>query len=249
MRTVAIACLFLGAENLRAADPQVVALLQQGDAEASRHELRAALADFEKADKLEPNSADVLLRISQQESDLVAESASPAQAQQFARKSLDHAERALAVAPQNAKAHLAVAVACGRLTDFVGNKPKLEYSRRVKSEAAKAAGLDPREDFAYHVLGLWNYRVANLNPMMKLLARLIYGGVPEASNEDAALNFQKAIELAPQRILHHHELARVYVALGKPELARKEWQSVVALPAQNPEDEKAQREDAAALAK
>ncbi|SRR5581483_1571076 len=231
-----------------AADPQLATLLQQGDAEVSQHNLRAALAHFQAAEKIEPNSIDVLLRIAQQESDLIANAKSPAEAQQLARSSLDHAQRAVALAQQNAKAHLSLAIAYGRLTDFENNRTKIEYSRYVKAEAEKAAALDPHEDYAYHVLGVWNCRVANLSRLMKFMARVIYGGVPEASNEEAVRNFQKAIELAPQRILHHQQLANVYTIMGKRDLAQKEWETILALPALNAEDEKAQVEAKAALA-
>ncbi|MEA3187243.1 MAG: hypothetical protein QOD99_1073 [Chthoniobacter sp.] len=249
MRLAELAALTFCATVLHAADPQIVSLLQQGDAEVSRRNLPAALGAFEQAEKIDPQNPEVLLRISQQNSDLIAEAPRPEEAKTFAHKALDFAERAVALAPRNAKAHLAVAVAYGRLTDFATNKAKLEYSRNVKIEATRAAELDPHEDYAFHVLGVWNYRVANLGAVMKLLAKIIYGGIPEASNEEAVRNFKKAIDLAPQRIIHHQELARVYDTSGKRELARKEWQTVLALPAQNSTDEKAQREAAEAVAK
>ena len=241
MRDLRFLLLFLSASCL-AADPPLTALVQQGDQEVGKRNLRAALVDFQQAEKLDPQNVEVLLRISQQNSDLMGGAQTAAEAQRLGQTALDYAQRAVALAPLNAKAHLAVAVACGRLTDFTDNRTKLEYSRRVKAEAEKAATLDPREDYAFHVLGRWNYRIANLNAVLKLMARMIYGGVPEASNEEAARNFQKAVELAPQRIIHHQELARVEVALGKRELARKEWQAVLALQAQTSDDEKAQRE-------
>lgn len=239
--------MLLGAAGARATEPSVANDLIQGDAEVSKGNLRAALLHFADAEKLDPKSVEVLLRISQQNSDLVATAKTPAEGQKLAQTALTYAQRALALAPQNAKAHLAMAVSYGRLTDFENNKTKLADSRHVKAEAEKAAALDPHEDFAFHVLGMWNYRLANLNAVLKLMAKLIYDGVPDASNEEAVRNFQKAIELAPQRIIHHQELARVYLAMGKRDLARREWQTVIALTAQNGEDEKAQREAKAAL--
>ena len=48
-------------------------------------------------------------------------------------------------------------------------------------------------------------------------------------------------------MIHHEELARVYVAAGQRELARKEWQTVLTLPAQTPQEQQAQREAKASL--
>ena len=44
---------------------------------------------------------------------------------------------------------------------------------------------------------------------------------------------QRAIALAPQRVIHHYELARAYLALGRKGDARKEWEIELKL---KPED-------------
>jgi len=53
---------------------------------------------------------------------------------------------------------------------------------------------------------------------------------------------KKATEIAPKRILHHQELAKVYVALGRRELAEKEWQAVLKIPATDADEETAHRQ-------
>ena len=167
------------------------------------------------------------------------------EALQDARRSLDAARQAVALAPENSKAHLALSVAYGRITDFVDNRTKIEDSRLVKSEAEKTLLLNPREDIAYHVLGRWNYGVATLNPVLKLIARFIYGGMPDASLEEAVKDYQKAIAIAPQRVIHHAELARTYTAMGNTDDARKEWETVLTLKPDDNEslnDEKEARE-------
>jgi tetratricopeptide (TPR) repeat protein len=232
-----------------AANPQAGQLIVKGDAEVKAMHVPEALALFEQAAKADPNNAEILLRISQQYSNMIGQAKSPAEALDDARQSMDEAQQAAALAPQNPKAHLALAVAYGRLTDFEDNRTKVEYSRYVKAEADKTLELDPKEDFAYHVLGRWNYAVATLNPMLKLIAKFVYGGIPDASLEEAVRDYQKAIELAPQRVIHHHELARTYVALGRMDEARKEWETELTL---NPEDNEGvndQKEARAELAK
>ena len=61
--------------------------------------------------------------------------------------------------------------------------------------------------------------------------------------------FKKAIELAPQRVIHHHELARTYVALGRMEDARKEWEKELTLKPEDNEGENDQKEARAELVK
>lgn len=216
-----------------AATPQAGQLIEQGDAQVTAMHTQQALALFEQAAQADPDDPEILLRLSQQWSNLIAQAKSPAEALDFATRSLDEARQAVALAPDNPKAHLALAVAYGRITDFEDSRTKVEDSRFVKAEADKTLELNPKEDFAYHVLGRWNYAVATLNPILKLIAKYIYGGMPDASLEQAVIDYKKAIELAPQRVIHHHELARAYVALGRLDDARKEWETELTL---KPED-------------
>jgi len=225
------------------APPDPAQLIQQGDAQVKARHIPEALALFEQAAQFTPDDPAILLRISQQCDSLIPQAKSPAEAQAFATRALDLAKKAVALAPDNPKAHLALAVAYGRLTDFVDNRTKIEYSRYIKDEAAETIQLDPNEDYAYHVLGRWNYGVATLSPVLKLMARYIYGGLPDASLEDAVRDFKKAIAIAPQRIIHHHELARAYVALGQLDDARKEWQTELNL---TPEDHESEQDQAEA---
>ena len=230
-----------------AASPQAEQFIEQGDAEVKAMHAPEALALFEQAAKTDPDDIEVLLRVSQQCSNLIAQAKTPAEAEAYARRSLEQARKAVALAPGNPKAHLALAVAYGRLCDYEDNRTRVEYSRYVKAEAGKTLELDPKEDFAWHVLGRWNYAVATLNPMLKLIARFIYGGMPDASLEEAERDFKKAIDLAPQRVIHHHELARVYAALGQPDDARKEWEKELTLKPEDNEGQTDQKEARAAL--
>jgi tetratricopeptide (TPR) repeat protein len=225
-----------------AEDPKLTGLVKQGDAEERLGHTRLALGYFRSAEQIEPRNVGVLLRISKQYSDLIATTKPPEAAEQVAQKALNYARRAVEIDPKIAKAHLSVAVAYGKLTEFVGNKEKLEYSRVIKQEALKSIELDPTDDFAWHVLGRWHSGVANVSGALKLMAKLVYGGMPAASNEDAARCLKKAGELAPQRIIHHSELARVYQLMSKKELAEKEWRIVLSLPALDKEDGKDQAE-------
>ena len=218
------------------------ALIRQGDARVAAHQLHAALLAFQKADKLEPDRADVLVRISQQSGELIDGTATRTEARKLAELSLADAQRAVRLAPGNAKAHLCLAIAYGRMTDFTSNRVKIEYSKLIRDESLKSLELDPGDEFAWHVIGRWHAGVAGLNPILRFFAKLVYSGLPDASYEEAARYLKKASEISPQRILHHQELAKVYVALGKRDLAEKEWQAVLKIPATDPDEEKAHRE-------
>ena len=231
-----------------AEDARVTALLVQGDEEDRQHQTSSALATLQQAEAIEPRNAGVLLRISKQLGDLGTAAKGPAEAKAWHQKALDYSRRAVELDPKSAKAHLSLAICYGKLTDHVSNKTKLEYSRIIRSETQKSIELDPSDDFAWHVMGRWHAGIANIGVVQRALAKVVYGDLPEASNEEAARCLKKATELAPQRIIHHAELAKVYTAMGKRDLAAQSWQNVLGLKAADTEDTNYQKEAKLALA-
>ena len=219
-----------------AANPQAEQLIMQGDAQVKALHATEALALFEQAAKADPNDVEILLRISQQCSNLIAQAKTPAEAQAYAKRSLEEAQKAVALAPANAKAHLALAVAYGRLTDFEDNRTKVEFSRYIKNETDKTLELDPKEDFAWHVLGRWTYNMADISGIKRTLAEAIYGKMPTAKFEEAARCFEKAIALNPSRPMHYIELGRTYADMGRTAEARKVILKGLAMPPTEKDD-------------
>lgn len=230
-----------------AEDPRVAGFIAQGDAHDARHESKAALAVLQQAEVVEPQNVGVLLRISKQYTDLIDTTKDKADAKAFAEKALDYARRAVALDANSAKAHLNLSICYGKMTDFVGNKTKMEYAKIIRDEALRSIELDPKDDYAWHVLGRWHAGVANLNGVLRTLARLVYGGLPPASNDDAVRCLRKAVEIAPRRIMHRAELAHVYQNMDKPDLALQAWQNVLGIRAVDAQDEAYQKEAKLAL--
>jgi tetratricopeptide (TPR) repeat protein len=235
------------AGQLLAEDPRVSMLIQQGDASDARRESKAALAALQQAEAIEPQNFGVVLRISKQYTDLIDAAKSKDDAKVFAEKALDYAKRAVALDANSAKAHLNLSICYGKMTDFVGNKMKMEYAKFIRDEAQRSIDLDPKDDYAWHVLGRWHSGVANLNGVLKALAGLVYGGLPPASNDEAVKCFKKAIEIAPQRMMHHAELAHAYRDAGHPDKAAQVWQNVLGIRAVDAQDEAYQKEAKLAL--
>ena len=102
----------------------------------------------------------------------------PPKGRNWAESALDAAKRAVAADPNNAQAHLSLAIVYGRIALNEPPRRKIEMSRLIKQEAETAARLDPKNDYAWHVLGRWNYEIANFNPLLKALAQAIYGKIP-----------------------------------------------------------------------
>lgn len=223
-----------------AAQPsRVAALLQRGDALDRQGNYPDALTVFLQAEKLAPRNPQVVVRISEESSNLMDET-HPHDLGKLARNSFSYAKRAVALDPKSSRAHLALAIAYGRMTDFVSNKTKIQYSRFIRDEALMAIKLNPKNDLAWHVLGRWNFGIQNVNFVLKFFVKMIYGGLPHASNAEAIRCLRKAVELAPDRIINHTELADIYNALGKKDMAREQWKLALKIAPTDQQDRKAQ---------
>jgi tetratricopeptide (TPR) repeat protein len=213
------------------------ALMKRGDQLDAELKTKDALAVYLEAEKLQPSNAELLHRIAKQYGESQVDVSSKDEKKAVGYKALEYSKRAVAADPKNAMAQLALAVSYGRVAPYLDNKTKIAYSKLVKEYADKAKALDPSgNDLTYHVLGAWNYELANLNPILRTVAQLIYGKLPNASNEAAVENFKKAIEINPKRVGNWVELGRAYAALDNEKEAREAIEKGLKLPNKQRDD-------------
>ena len=212
-------------------------LIAEGDALDRKNKNFEAVAFYLKADSQKPGEARILWRISKQYAQLMMDAKSASERKRLGQKALDAAQGAVSADPEDSQAHLSLAIAYGRIALNEPARRKVELSRLIRQEAETAARLDATNDYAWHVLGRWNYEVANFNPVLKALAQAIYGKLPDASNEKAVEYFAKAIALQPQRVIHRVELGRAYLAIGKREKARDAFNKGISLPSAEKDDD------------
>ena len=140
------------------------------------------------------------------------------------------ARQAVQANPTGSKGHLYLAISVGKLALFEGGKRKVELSKEVKSEAEQAIALDPTEDAAYHVLGLWNREMVELNFFLRKSAELLYGSFPPASLAAAQADLQRAVDLAPTVVSHRVELGLTLLAAGQRPAGRALLEEALQMP-------------------
>jgi tetratricopeptide (TPR) repeat protein len=222
-------------------------LLSQGDAFDAKLDTSHALESYLAAEKLGSTDAGTLNRIARQYALSMNDTPSEAEQLKLGEKALAYAKRAVASDPNNAKAQLSAAICYGRLVSLVSTRTKVEYSRLIKEHADLALKLDPRDSYAWHVLGVWNYELAQMGGVTRAIVKLVYGGIPPASNEEAIRLFRKAVELAPERVSHHAELGRALLVQGDKAAARAEFEKALALPVKEKDDPESKRRAKSAL--
>jgi tetratricopeptide (TPR) repeat protein len=242
----AAALLLLGAT---AAAATVEELLHEGDVHDQKFEAGEALKLYLAAEKLERDNVAVLLRIARQYRHLMADASAKGEKLRLGRLALGYAQRAAALAPNDAEAQLSAGITYGKMLPFMGAKEQVDASPRIKRAVDKTLRLDPRNDYAWHILGRWHRVLADIGGVKRALAGAIYGGLPKGSNEEAAKCLEKAIALNPKRLMHYIELGRVYAQMGRKEEARKIINKGLAMPNVDKDDAEAKVRGREALAK
>ncbi len=208
---------------------------KKGDAFDSAGKTKEALAAYESALKKDPNNADILVKIGKQYGDMMPSLGGGAR-KEAGRKSLEFSRMAVAANPKSSDSHLAVALSLGKNTEFMGNKEKLQASREMKSEAETALRLNSKSDYAHHMLGRWHQEMAGIGGASRMIAKVIYGGVPKGSYEEALEHFSKARKLNGRRLIHQIEYGRTLAMMGRNAEAKTEIQKGLDMPNREADD-------------
>jgi tetratricopeptide (TPR) repeat protein len=217
-----VLCAASFAEEPNAALKEAMNLEKKGD-------LDGAIALLKELEQQTPDDPQVAKYLGRDYVLKVDDQTDPAQKKELAQIGLEFSQKAAEALPEDAEAQLAVAAAYGKLCNFTDPKTKIEYSKIVYAKAVLGLKLNPNSDFGHLILARWNFEMSTLNPLLKGIAQFAYGQFPPASKEDSIAHFRKAIELAPQRVVHHAEFAHALDAFGDKEEAKKEWKKVIEL--------------------
>ena len=151
-------------------------------------------------------------------------------------KGFEYAKKALRMNSDNGYANFWYAAYIGKIGLLEGTKQKILNSYKVKEYGMKAIKLVPEYEHCHHLMGRWNYELAELTWIEKSIASLVYATPPKGSYKKAIKLFKKAIEINPIEIRHHYWLANTYKALGKKNLAKNEFNLVISLKAKDKKD-------------
>jgi len=223
--------------------------IQQGDALDAKFKSSEALAAYQKALTEKPGDPVLLRKIAKQYVEMVLDAPSKQEKLRLAQLGYDTAMKAKTLDPSDPEVRLTVAVAASRLAFYSGARTKLELSKVVKEEAGEAIRLRPGYALGWHMLGRWNYEIADLNALLRITAEAIYGKMPAASYEEAVRCLDKAAQLEQDNALFQAELGRALLAAGRTADAKRALQKSLALPRRTRDDGEAQERARQALGK
>jgi tetratricopeptide (TPR) repeat protein len=234
MRVLALAATTLVVCAASAAAQDVAGHLAAGDAARCQRNAAVALTHYRAALALDSNSYDAAWRTSRVLVDLglALPDAQRARRDTLYADARTLAERAVRVNANGADGHYMVAVSVGRVALTKGARERVRYARVIRDEALRATELNARHDGALHVLGRWNAEIQRLPGMTKFFAKTFLGAsvFNEATWENADQYLTRAVNIDPQNIYHHLDLAETLIDMDRPADARTHLERVAQLP-------------------
>jgi len=228
--------------------------LKKGDEFYAQHKDADALTAYLAAIQAEPNNYEAAWKACRSmidNGDLVDLKAKAGEEKQkkFYKDSEAYGRKAVALNPNDTWGHFYLSAALGKYALLLGKKEQIAISREIKAEIEKAIQLDPNNDLAYHALGRWHRRIAEIGGATRFFGSILFGSIPKGSFEESAAALKKATELKPEFVEHRLELARTYMEMDKYREAADEYQKAIDLPAATSKDPDYKKEAADEIVK
>jgi tetratricopeptide (TPR) repeat protein len=209
--------------------------IRQGDEFYAKFDDAKALDEYLLAVKAEPTNYEALWKASRayfDVGDLVDQKEQNAAEKQkkLYLQSESYARQAIRANPNDTWGHFFLSAAMGKHALLLGKKEQINMSRSIKAEIERAIALDANNDLAYHALGRWHRRMAEIGGMQRFFGGIIFGSIPKGTFAEAEQYFKKAILLNPDYTNHHLELGRTYLDMKKYDLATQEFQKCLECP-------------------
>lgn len=171
----------------------------------------AALERYRAAHEAEPDNAEALIRMARIHNDIGRSMLwRNDSAEVWYRQAVAYAEALLEKYPEKAESHFWIALTKGSLAPFLSIQEKLDVGKFVVHHARKAIEIDTTFGPAYVVLGILYREAAKLKWYERVIANVVFGGSLPGTIEDSEQALQRALELNPNDIFAHFELAQTY---------------------------------------
>jgi len=226
----------------------------KGDEYFAAYEDQKALDEYLAAVQLEPGNYEALWKSARgivDVSDLITgtDKESKEKRRRMYNDAVSYAKKAVAANGEDTWGHFFLSSAMGNKALLMSTKDQIDASKKIRAEIDKAIDLDETNDLAYHALGRWHRRMAEIGGAKRFFGGIIYGSIPKGTFAEAEKAFLKAVELRPEYVNHYIELARTYMAMGKFDMAVPEYQKTIDLPMSSAKDKDLKAEAASEIEK
>ncbi len=231
-----------GCPQCKAHNPEVARLIKLADRLHAEFKPREAAAELQKVLHLEPRNIEALARLSRAYIDIgdsIPESVTDWRERRIReyRQAETYARQAIKVDPYSTWGYFYLAASLGTMAGVLPVAKQVEIAEEIRGAAEKAIALDPQNGFAYHALGVWHRRMAEIGEASRMVASLLYGrSLPKGDLERSVEFLKKAVSLNPNVIISRLELARSHAAREEWPAARAQLKFVAELPVKYSDD-------------
>lgn len=219
----------------------VAELIKQGDAFHSQFDTYNAFKCYKTAAELDSTNFEVLWKMAAELIDMGNELPKSDDQVRKYQEALLISQKAIQLNPNHCKGHLMLALALEKNSSGQSGSERIKGLNQSRLAAKKAIEINPDEDMGYNLLGRWNREMANTGWLARTFTKLFVVSTPPASYEKAIEQFQRAIAINNQAIIHYFELGKTYILTEKWTDAAESFQKVLDLPASQKSDSKCQR--------
>lgn len=223
------------------------ALFREADRLENLPNETAALSKVKEVLKLSPANLQALSKASELCVRIGKRQTDEKKMNDFYQAARTYANIALQIDSNHSMANCALAMTLGCVSLTKSGKAKIAASKEIKWYTDKAIKIDPTNYKAWHVLGRWNYEIANLNFVERAAVKILYGGLPPASVDQAIVAFEKAHALSNGFVQNYFEMARAYYKKGRKAKAIQLMKMMQQLPNHTEEDASVKLQGAALL--
>ena len=222
--------------DCKANGAETAQLIKQADRLYAEFKPREAAAELQKVLQVEPRNLEALVKLSRAHIDIgdsIPESSPDWRERRIReyRQAESYARQAIKADPNSTWGYFYVAASLGTMAGLLPVAKQVEIAEEIRATAEKAIALDPQNGFAYHALGVWHRRMAEIGEASRVVASLWYGRTLPKGDLDKSLEFlKKAVSLNPTVIVSRLELARTHAAREEWPAARAQLKFVADLP-------------------
>ena len=227
-----ILCLCLGVKSIGQSNQ----LIEEGRAFEKQYNTTQAISKYEQAIKENAAQLPVLVRLIEIYCYGMADEHDDDKKKEQLKKAKEYLAIAKSVDSTSPDFLYSQAAYLGKLIEFSPVKEKAQITKEIKIILDRALAKDPGHVKSLYSLAKWNEQVAGLNPAVKAALKVIFGGLPPASVEEAIELHQKARKLNPGFLANNYELALLLKKTNKPSLAMEILQYQMKLPTKTKEE-------------
>jgi len=205
--------------------------LEKGDNFHTAFNNIEALSYYQKAFDADPTSFEILKKLTITANDCGEDQVKvdEEKANEFFTLSVSYAQLAKEKFPEEDDIYLLLGLSYGNSSRYASGKDKVKLARDVEKNFRKMVELRPDYAPPYIGLGIYYREVAKLNFFLKFMAKKILGGLPDGSLDDSREMLIKAVELAPDKVFTHYELAITYIEMDELDKATYHLEKVIEL--------------------